>query len=77
MAFDAGAEMRQAVGVAVFLGMLGVALFGLVFHADLLHGGPKTRGSLRHEEEATGASGVKAAAFSIVFPGSSLRDAPE
>jgi len=31
MAFDAGAEMRQAVGVAVFLGMLGVALFGLIF----------------------------------------------
>ena len=31
MAFDAGAEMHQAVGVAVFLGMLGVALFGLIF----------------------------------------------
>jgi Cu/Ag efflux pump CusA len=27
----AGAEMRQAVGVAVFFGMLGVTLFGLLF----------------------------------------------
>jgi multidrug efflux pump subunit AcrB len=27
----AGAEMRQALGVAVFSGMLGVTLFGLVF----------------------------------------------
>ena len=26
-----GAEMRQAVGVAVFFGMLGVTMFGLVF----------------------------------------------
>jgi len=32
--------------------------------------------STLREEEATGAFGVKAAAFSIVFPGSSLRDAP-
>jgi multidrug efflux pump len=26
-----GSEMRQAVGVAVFFGMLGVTVFGLVF----------------------------------------------
>jgi multidrug efflux pump subunit AcrB len=26
-----GSEMRQAVGVAVFFGMIGVTLFGLVF----------------------------------------------
>ena len=26
-----GAEMRQAMGIAVFFGMLGVTLFGLVF----------------------------------------------
>ena len=26
-----GSEMRQAVGVAVFFGMLGVTLFGLIF----------------------------------------------
>jgi len=36
-----GSEMRQAVGVAVFFGMLGVTLFGLIFTADLLHGGPQ------------------------------------
>jgi multidrug efflux pump len=30
-ASGAGAEMRQAVGVAVFSGMLGVTLFGLIF----------------------------------------------
>ena len=27
----AGAEMRQAIGVAVFSGMLGVTFFGLIF----------------------------------------------
>jgi multidrug efflux pump subunit AcrB len=27
----AGAEMRQALGIAVFFGMIGVTLFGLVF----------------------------------------------
>jgi multidrug efflux pump subunit AcrB len=26
-----GSEMRQAVGVAVFFGMIGVTLFGLLF----------------------------------------------
>ena len=27
----AGAEMRQAMGIAVFSGMLGVTIFGLIF----------------------------------------------
>ena len=31
IANGAGAEMRRALGVAVFSGMLGVTLFGLVF----------------------------------------------
>ncbi|MBT0586832.1 efflux RND transporter permease subunit [Alteromonas oceanisediminis] len=31
LASGAGAEMRQALGVAVFFGMLGVTLFGLIF----------------------------------------------
>ena len=31
LATGAGAEMRQALGVAVFFGMIGVTLFGLVF----------------------------------------------
>ena len=30
LATGAGAEMRQAMGVAVFAGMLGVTLFGLL-----------------------------------------------
>jgi len=31
LATGAGAEMRQALGTAVFSGMLGVTLFGLMF----------------------------------------------
>jgi HAE1 family hydrophobic/amphiphilic exporter-1 len=31
VATGAGAEMRQALGTAVFFGMLGVTFFGLVF----------------------------------------------
>jgi HAE1 family hydrophobic/amphiphilic exporter-1 len=31
VATGAGAEMRQSLGTAVFAGMLGVTLFGLVF----------------------------------------------
>jgi HAE1 family hydrophobic/amphiphilic exporter-1 len=31
IASGAGAEMRQALGTAVFFGMLGVTFFGLVF----------------------------------------------
>jgi Cu/Ag efflux pump CusA len=31
MSTGSGSEMRQAVGVAVFFGMLGVTLFGLIF----------------------------------------------
>ena len=31
IATGAGAEMRQALGTAVFFGMLGVTFFGLIF----------------------------------------------
>jgi len=31
IAEGAGAEMRQSIGTAVFFGMLGVTLFGLIF----------------------------------------------
>jgi HAE1 family hydrophobic/amphiphilic exporter-1 len=31
IATGAGAELRQALGTAVFFGMLGVTLFGLLF----------------------------------------------
>jgi multidrug efflux pump len=48
----AGAEMRQAMGVAVFAGMLGVTLFGLfltpVFYVIL--------GTLRHRFERRNAA---------------------
>lgn len=31
LAKDAGAEMRQSLGTAVFYGMIGVTFFGLIF----------------------------------------------
>ena len=31
LSHGAGAEMRQAIGIAVFSGMLGVTFFGLIF----------------------------------------------
>lgn len=31
MAIGAGAEMRHAMGIAVFFGMIGVTIFGLLF----------------------------------------------
>ena len=31
VSFGAGAEMRQSLGTAVFFGMLGVTIFGLIF----------------------------------------------
>ena len=31
LSFGAGAEMRQAIGISVFSGMLGVTFFGLIF----------------------------------------------
>ena len=31
LSHGAGAEMRQAIGIAVFSGMLGVTIFGLIF----------------------------------------------
>ena len=40
----AGAEMRFALGITVFSGMLGVTLFGIFFTPSLLFGDP--RGSL-------------------------------
>jgi multidrug efflux pump len=55
----AGAEMRHAMGVAVFAGMLGVTFFGLfltpVFYVVLRTMGKKC-GRLGHDDEAhTGA----------------------
>jgi multidrug efflux pump len=47
VARGAGAEMRQAMGIAVFAGMIGVTLFGLfltpVFYVTLMRLRWKTR----------------------------------
>jgi hypothetical protein len=42
VATDAGSEMRQSLGTAVTFGMLGVTLFGLPVHPDLLRRGAAT-----------------------------------
>ena len=41
LATGAGAEMRIALGTAVFWGMIGVTLFGLDLHAGVLRGDPQ------------------------------------
>jgi HAE1 family hydrophobic/amphiphilic exporter-1 len=46
LATGAGAEMRQALGTAVFFGMLGVTLFGLLF-TPLFYVAVRFIGSLR------------------------------
>jgi multidrug efflux pump subunit AcrB len=51
----AGAEMRQAMGIAVFSGMIGVTLFGLfltpVFYVTLMKLGHKRAVTLPHRAE--------------------------
>jgi Cu/Ag efflux pump CusA len=53
----AGAEMRQAMGIAVFAGMIGVTLFGLfltpVFYVALMKLGWKKKpaAARSHEDE--------------------------
>ena len=47
----AGAEMRQSLGTAVFAGMLGVTLFGLLVHADILCRRARHRGAARSLQE--------------------------
>jgi len=61
VASGAGSEMRQSLGTAVFAGMLGVTIFGLLFTPTLytlvrkLHGNPKKPASTK---ATTGLSGV-------------------
>jgi multidrug efflux pump subunit AcrB len=56
MSTGAGAEMRQAIGIAVFSGMLGVTFFGLfltpVFYV-LLRAAVKSRLVSHHPQSAT------------------------
>ncbi len=66
MARGAGAEMRQAMGIAVFSGMIGVTLFGLfltpVFYVTLMKLGFKKAPA--HAPQAAGtAAGVAAIVF--------------
>jgi len=57
IASGAGAEMRQAMGVAVFSGMIGVTLFGLfltpVFYVTLMKLGLKKKAGITPEHKAT------------------------
>lgn len=63
----AGSEMRQAMGIAVFFGMLGVTLFGLfltpVFYVLLrsIGGGKKLHTAHKHEAPLTAGTHVAAA----------------
>ncbi|HEV2330286.1 MAG TPA: efflux transporter outer membrane subunit, partial [Verrucomicrobiae bacterium] len=65
----AGAEMRQAMGIAVFSGMIGVTLFGLfltpVFYVTLMKlGGAK---KTAHESDRMGLGAAGAAAGVVLF----------
>ena len=55
IARGAGAEMRQAMGVAVFAGMIGVTLFGLFLTPGVLRHADETR----LEEEGRPSAGVE------------------
>jgi multidrug efflux pump subunit AcrB len=57
MGEGAGAEMRQAVGVAVFFGMVGVTLFGLVF-TPVFYVLVRRLAAGRRREEAPAAAGA-------------------
>lgn len=58
IATGAGAEMRKAMGVAVFAGMIGVTLFGLfltpVFYTVLMKLGWKKAPATKHDEQGHG-----------------------
>ena len=66
----AGAEMRQAMGVAVFSGMIGVTLFGLfltpVFYVTLMKLGWKRRPAKASNPSALGAAGAATAVLTAV-----------
>ncbi|HTV40617.1 MAG TPA: multidrug efflux RND transporter permease subunit [Candidatus Sulfotelmatobacter sp.] len=60
----AGAEMRQAMGIAVFSGMIGVTLFGLfltpVFYVTLMKLGPKKKTASEPNRIGFGTAGAAA-----------------
>jgi len=70
----AGSEMRQAMGVAVFSGMIGVTLFGLfltpVFYVTLMKFGRKKQASPKPEPHGSSGilpAGATAAAATVAF----------
>ena len=69
----AGAEMRQAMGVAVFSGMIGVTLFGLfltpVFYVMLMKLGHKRKPSTvpEHKGPALGSAGAAAVGLMLLL----------
>src|SRR4051794_25133250 len=77
----AGAEMRQAMGIAVFSGMIGVTLFGLfltpVFYVALMKLGFKKTAAVKESSgPALGSAGAGAAAlvaFALLFTAASAQ----
>jgi outer membrane protein, multidrug efflux system len=75
----AGAEMRQAMGIAVFSGMIGVTLFGLfltpVFYVMLMKLGFKHKPSPapEHKGPALGAAGATIAVVALLLAVSTAR----
>jgi len=71
VARGAGAEMRQAMGIAVFSGMIGVTLFGLfltpVFYVVLMKLGGKKQPAAAATGSIPGATGVAAGVVSLAW----------
>jgi multidrug efflux pump len=74
VAHGAGAEMRQAMGVAVFSGMIGVTLFGLfltpVFYVFLMKLSGKKAVATAATGPVSGAAGLASGAVLLVLVGS-------
>jgi hydrophobe/amphiphile efflux-1 (HAE1) family protein/NodT family efflux transporter outer membrane factor (OMF) lipoprotein len=74
IAHGAGAEMRQAMGIAVFSGMIGVTLFGLfltpVFYVTLMKLGWKKRPATESKIPMLGSAGaaIGIIAAALLFP---------
>ena len=66
----AGAEMRQAMGIAVFSGMIGVTLFGLfltpVFYVTLMKLGGAKKTAPEHNRVGFGTAGAAAGAILLL-----------
>jgi multidrug efflux pump len=76
VAHGAGSEMRQAMGIAVFAGMIGVTLFGLfltpVFYLTLMRRVSKKPSAISTHEPSRPALGAAGAAAAILLVASLL-----